>query len=358
MLVERGAERVVSFDKAPKPKDAWERPEIVYIQGDICDRAAVFSAIEGADCVWHIAAAVGPYHPKALYERVNHQGTVNVIDACKHHHCTKMIYSSSPSTRFNGDDVDGLTELQMPSIPMTRYLQEYARTKALGEIEMREALDDNFFACAIAPHQVYGPRDNLFLPNLLEAAGTGRMRVMGDGRNRICFTHVDNYCHGLIIGEQKLYKGSPVLGQFYIITDADTHPNPQGYALFYDVFDEAVQGMGFPSIKAKWSIPTWLITFIAYICVLIELLCCGLVRLKLNPFAVKMMTMHRWFNVSRSEQELGYKPIIPFRKGWDETIVWFRENWLPGFLNANKGLLGLYANTQRKIDIAAGKRTD
>jgi nucleoside-diphosphate-sugar epimerase len=42
-------------------------------------------------------------------------------------------------------------------------------------------------------YQVYGPRDNLFLPNLLEAAGTGRLRVFASGRNRICFTHVDNY---------------------------------------------------------------------------------------------------------------------------------------------------------------------
>jgi hypothetical protein len=41
---------------------------------------------------------------------------------------------------------------------------------------------------AVAPHQVYGPRDNLFLPNILEAAGTGRLRVMGNGRNKICFT--------------------------------------------------------------------------------------------------------------------------------------------------------------------------
>ena len=50
----------------------------------------------------------------------------------------------------------------------------------------------------------YGPRDNLFLPNILEAGGTGRIRIFGPGTNRICFTHVDNYCHGLIIAERAL----------------------------------------------------------------------------------------------------------------------------------------------------------
>lgn len=27
--------------------------------------------IEGADCVWHLAAAVGPYHPEEVYVKVN-----------------------------------------------------------------------------------------------------------------------------------------------------------------------------------------------------------------------------------------------------------------------------------------------
>jgi hypothetical protein len=42
------------------------------------------------------------------------------------------------------------------------------------------------------------------LPNVLEAAGTGRLRIFGPGTNRICFTHVDNYAHGLIIAEKAL----------------------------------------------------------------------------------------------------------------------------------------------------------
>lgn len=64
---------------------------------------------------------------------------------------------------------------------------------------------------AVAPHTVYGPRDNLFLPNLLEAAGVGKLRVFGRGESRVGYTHVDNYCHGLIIAEKQIYEGSPHL---------------------------------------------------------------------------------------------------------------------------------------------------
>ena len=151
-----------------------------------------------------------------------------MIRACRAKGVRKIVMSSSPSTRFDGSDVDGLTEEQMPSLPQKRYLQTYAETKAMGELALTQACCDDLMTCAVAPHQVYGPRDNLFLPNLLEAAGTGRLRVFGPGRNRICFTHVDNYAHALVIAERALHAGSAALGQFYIITDADTHPHPEG----------------------------------------------------------------------------------------------------------------------------------
>ena len=252
MLIERGAEKVVSFDIVPMPNDSpllngegkkkrrrreekefffflfvcffffffsfalsfsfhmffFADKRFVFILGDIRDAAGVKNALRGAECVWHNCAAVGPYHPQKLYHEVNYQGTVNVINACRELGIKKIVMSSSPSTRFTGADVDGLTEAQLPSIPQKSYVQEYAASKALGEKALTDACDGkNLFTVAVAPHQVYGPRDNLFLPNILEAAGTDRIRIFGHGRNKICFTHVDNYAHGLIIAEKALYPG-------------------------------------------------------------------------------------------------------------------------------------------------------
>lgn len=69
------------------------------MQGDISDREAVFRVIQGADCVWHNAAAVGPYHPEEVYLKVNYEGTLHVIEACRRFKVPKIIFSSSPSTR-------------------------------------------------------------------------------------------------------------------------------------------------------------------------------------------------------------------------------------------------------------------
>lgn len=355
MLVERGAERVVSFDVVPPADGVLQNSAIEYVIGDLTDAQAVSRAIKGADCVWHVGACVGPYHPHSLYERVNVGGTANVIAAMREHGVRKLVYSCSPSTRFSDDyrNVNGETEADLPALPQKGYVAEYAKTKADGELLMRAAVaaDPDFLALACAPHQVYGPRDNLFLPNMLEAAGTGKLRVFGDGLNRCCWTYVDNYCHGLIISEQTLKKGSSTLGKFYICTDGDTHPYQEGYALFWDEVEKAVVGMGFPSIKAKFHLPKWFMLVLGGLCSVIGSLMGR--ALKLNMFAVRMVTMHRWFTITAAEKELNYKPLVTFSEGTQDTIDWFRVNWLPQYYSQGGGsFLGSIATqTKAKIDI-------
>ena len=107
------------------------------------------------------------------------------------------------------------------------FLQPYAETKAMGEKVILDACgnsEGDLLTIAVAPHQVYGPRDSLFLPSLLEAAGSGKLRIFGNGENLISFCHVDNYCHGLILGYEALRPDSPALGKFYIITDGQAIP--------------------------------------------------------------------------------------------------------------------------------------
>ncbi len=92
---------------------------------------------------------------------------------------------------------------------------------------------------------------------------------------------------------------------------------------------------------------------IAYLCLFITMLT-G-IKIKLTPFVVLMMTMHRWFDCSAAVkvrmtvllkkqfwlvlmalQDLGYKPIKSFREEWPVTIKWFRQHWLPVFEKSSK----------------------
>jgi nucleoside-diphosphate-sugar epimerase len=348
MLIERGARKVVSFDIAPKPKDALTNSKIKYMQGDLTDIEDVRKAFDGCEAVFHIAALVGPFHPKPAYYKVNFEGTQNVLDVCKEMNIKRIVMSSSPSTRFPYPDptVDNLREDEIAEInggdgfaPV--FLQPYAETKAMGEKLIREACgtkDSDMLTIAVAPHQVYGPRDMLFLHNFLLTAGNGSLRVVGNGQNQVSICHVDNYCHGLILGYEALYEGSPALGKYYVVTDG-------GSVSFWGILDDAITYMGFNSIFAKMKAPALLVMLISYLVVFfgdIYALLTGTpkhivnYKLKLNPFNVKMITINRVFNIENAEKDLRYTPVIKFEDGWKQTKEWFKEHWLPDYLESQK----------------------
>ena len=219
----------------------------------------------------------------------------------------------------------------------SEFLQPYAKTKAMGEKAVRDACGSkagDLLTVAVAPHQVYGPNDGLFLPSLLVVAASGKLRIFGDGENLISFCHVDNYCHGLILGYEALYPGSPALGKFYVVTDGPEQK-------FWRVLDQAVVGMGFTSLWTKFKLPTWFMMGLAYVVVCVGSIWSALsgtpkhvvnYRLKLNPFSVKMLVINRYFNIDAAVKDLKYKPLINFEEGWADTIDWFKANWLPKFL--------------------------
>lgn len=245
---------------------------------------------------------MGPFHPKKVYEKVNYEGTKNVVEACKQMGVKKLIMSSSPSTRMLGTDIDGLSEADLPTFEEMKgkYLQAYAETKFLGEKYCTESCSPELLTIAVAPHQVYGPRDNLFIPNFLEAGGLGKLRIFskpstGYGKNKVCFTHVDNYCHGLIIAEKALTADSVCKGKFYIVTDADTHPFKEGYAYFWDELSTLLEHQGFQSLHSRFKLPHWLLISIAYISIGIGSLIGQKFRLTVSKRATSVLLVSNMF---------------------------------------------------------------
>jgi nucleoside-diphosphate-sugar epimerase len=142
---------------------------------------------------------------------------------------------------------------------------------------------------AVAPHQVYGPQDLLFLPAFLENARKGRLRIFGGGRNVVSFTHVDNICHALFLaGEDLLRNGSAseAAGQFFVVTDGDS-----GVRNLWDTIDSAVTACDMPSLHTKLHLPVWLIMSVARCGSLFHRITGRTVQL--TPFAVTMVVIDR-----------------------------------------------------------------
>ena len=135
----------------------------------------------------------------------------------------------------------------------------------------------------------------------------------------------------MILGEEALYEGSPALGKFYVVTDGP----PQK---FWSVLDQAVVAMGFVSLWSKFKLPEGFMMVLAHLVVFFGNCYAAITgtpkhevnkKLRLNPFAVKMLIINRYFDITAAENDLKYKPVVNFEEGWADTIDWFRENWLP-----------------------------
>ena len=51
-----------------------------------------------------------------------------------------------------------------------------------------------------------------------------------------------------------LYKGSPALGKFYIVTDGATHTHSEGYGIFWEEIDKPITALGFTSLWSKFKL--------------------------------------------------------------------------------------------------------
>jgi nucleoside-diphosphate-sugar epimerase/sterol desaturase/sphingolipid hydroxylase (fatty acid hydroxylase superfamily) len=221
-LAARGASRVLSLDLAPPQKDAPPFPACVqHLVADVCDEAALAAAFAGADAVFHVAAAVGPFFPHATYERVNHRGTEAVVAACRAARVPLLVVTSSPTIKLNWSaDVVNVAEDALAPPPDHAHLHEYSRSKAAGTRAALAAHCETLRVCAIAPHQVYGKEDRLFLPALLEAAGRGSLRIFGPGDNLISMCAAENAAHAHILAAAALARGAKgVGGEFFIVSD-------------------------------------------------------------------------------------------------------------------------------------------
>ncbi|MEM6472514.1 MAG: NAD-dependent epimerase/dehydratase family protein, partial [Planctomycetota bacterium] len=118
------------------------------------------------------------------------QATLNVIDACKRSKIRTLVFTSSPSVTFGGEHQRGVDESEpYPE----RYLCAYPETKALAEQAVLNAhADDLLCTCALRPHLVWGEDDPHLLPRVIDRAIKGKLRIVGDGRNKIDTVHVVN----------------------------------------------------------------------------------------------------------------------------------------------------------------------
>lgn len=315
-LGRRMVERLVRDGWTVRGLDLFECPvkEVEFIKGDLGDLATLERAMQGIETVFHVAAA--PYKgSRDLFWSVNVEGTQKLLDAAVAAHVKRFVFTSSCSAVFRGSPVIDGTE-EMPYTEASFWFKDpYALTKAEAE---KRVLASNgvggMLTVAIRPHQIYGPGDRLYMPQV--AIRAHKLKIaMGDGKNKFVTTYVDNCIEGHILAAHALTKpSSPAAGQAYNINDGST-------GNFWDTtFRIAAEvGGGDRSKMGKFWIPRPVALGMSWIAEIIGSITGK--EVPLNWLATTLVTTHRTYSIAKAQRDLGYRPLVTMEEGFERTIA-------------------------------------
>jgi len=124
------------------------------------------------DVVIHAAARASPWGRRREFVQQNVVATKHVIDHCVAHGLPKLVFISSSSVFYAPGHQLGITEeTPMPA----RAVNEYAATKRQAE-ELVRGYPGKW--AILRPRAVFGPRDTVLLPRILEAARAGKLPIL------------------------------------------------------------------------------------------------------------------------------------------------------------------------------------
>ena len=184
-------------------KKAMKTTRLKLIEGDILDHKKLFASMSAVDIVFHLAAQPGVrFSAKNPWKtnKVNVEGTLNVLLSAKENDVEKVVFSSSSS-------VYGVSQYlpwdeEHPTSPISvygasklaaeNYCQTFYRSHKLPIIILRY-------------HTVYGPRQrpDMAIRLFAEALSQGRSPVIyGDGKQTRDFTYVLDAVDGTILATE------------------------------------------------------------------------------------------------------------------------------------------------------------
>jgi UDP-glucuronate 4-epimerase len=211
-LLQRGDDVVVLddlndfYDPAVKRRNladlaALEGGALTVVEGDIVEPDDVEKAFTGGvDRVVHLAARAGVRpsleHP-ALYQRVNVEGTVNVLEAARRHEVGKVVLASSSSVYGTNAKVP-FAEDDPIFNAISPYAASKLATEALGQVWHHLYGTD---VVALRFFTAYGPRQrpDLAIHRFARLMLAGRpLPFFGDGSSARDYTFVGDIADGVV----------------------------------------------------------------------------------------------------------------------------------------------------------------
>ncbi|KAJ3035785.1 hypothetical protein HDV00_003410 [Rhizophlyctis rosea] len=317
-LLERNESVSVLYRTLPASPD----PRIKALKGDITDLASLHSAIPGHTVVIHTASPHVEGVAESVFWKVNVEGTENVIQACVDAGVRKLVYTSSASVTYYGQDVINEDE----TVPYCeKHMNVYNETKAAGERLILEANGrGGLLTVSLRPAGIFGPADRQNCHGMLQAAKRGQYKFyLGNNETLFDYTYVENVAYAHLLAADKLAPENGSAGEAFNITN--TEP-----IFFWDYSRYFFAALGIqPDQIQRTSIPKPVAYLIGYMCDAYKVVISPFKKVEptLSAFRVKITMSNRYLDCGKAERVLGYRPLYSFEESMRRTMVYWKRVW-------------------------------
>jgi len=277
--------------------------EVEIMEGNVLDEVAMNAAMQGVDIVYHLAGLIS-IMPGAdpLVERVNVQGTENVIRSAMDAGVRRLIYTSSIHAIQRVPEQFTIDE----SIPFdTSGLNSaYDTSKAMASLMVLEAVKQGLDAVVVCPTGVIGPFDYRLseMGRLILDSVKAKVQFSVDGAYD--FVDVRDVARGLI---QACERGRT--GEHYILS-GERITIPKLMATVREVVNLNALQITLPMQLAKFgaSLATPLYRMLK-------------IRPRFTQYALETVSSNSYISHAKAARELGYAPRS-LRVSITDTVRW------------------------------------
>lgn len=284
-----------NFDRVSSLLADGAKPVVV----DLRDRANVVAACSGIEVVYHAGALSAPWGKRSDFYAINVRGTQAVLEGCHTHGVRRMIYVSSPSVVFDGRDQHNVPE----NIPYPRHFTSiYSYTKKLGEDLVNAS---GLETVIVRPKAIFGPGDVALLPRLISAARQKRLPQIGNGRNLVDLTYVENVVHALLLA----LDAEAAVGKTYTITNDEHVP-------LWDVIQAVLHRLSLPAHLRRMPLS---VALAAASVMEMRAALTGKEPL-LTRYSAMILGRTQTYDICAARRDLGYAPCVSVADGIERTL--------------------------------------
>ena len=283
---------------------------VEFHQGDLADLNLVRQACEGCEVVFHTAAKAGVWGSRDSFWETNYQGTQNILTACRDKGVKRLIHTSTPSVVFNRQPLRGVDESQPYG---SGWLCHYAESKAAAEQEvLAEHAPGQLHTVALRPHLIWGKGDNHLIPRIVARAKAGKLKIVGEGTNKVDLVHVRNAASAHLLAEKKLRETEAACGgKSYFITQGEP-------VVLWDWINNLLKRLDLPPVTRKVPLT------VAYAAGAVLEGIYAITKIPGEPpmtrFVATELAKDHYFDISAARKDLGYEPTFSEEEGLRQLV--------------------------------------